>query len=69
MQLPSLLAQINGMDIERRKRGKMLLEENASKQQDLSFPSAPLILWTVFFCRLKLWKWLFQEGHPCNRIL
>lgn len=27
----------------------MLLEENASKQQDLSFPSAPLILWTGIF--------------------
>ena len=49
MQLPSLLTQINDMDIERRKRGKILLEDNASKQQDLSFPSAPLLLWTGIF--------------------
>jgi hypothetical protein len=49
MQLPSLLTQINGMDIERRKRGKILLEDNTSKQQDLSFPSAPLLLWTGVF--------------------
>ena len=25
------------------------MEDNASKQQDLSFPSAPLLLWTGIF--------------------